>query len=128
MSLDFLTATSSVLDLGNETLTIEEDIVPVSVTITAETKFSKVSVVWPVIEPFPVGYVTAKLDTLFEGPFIFEGCQSKHVLMFRVYCEHNSFTVKEVNDSNLFITLKKGKKIGHAESATQISPEQAQVL
>ena len=60
LCLDFLTATSSVLDLGNETLTIGEDIVPVSVTMTAESKFSKVSVLQrTVIEPFSVGYIIA---------------------------------------------------------------------
>ena len=129
LGLDFLTATSSVLDLGNETLTIGEDIVPVSVTMTAESKFSKVSIVRrTVIEPFSVGYVTAKLDTPFDNPFIFEGCQTKHALMSCVYGEQKSFTVKVVNDSNFFVTFKKGKKIGHAEAATQISPEQAQVL
>ena len=129
LGLDFLTATSSVLDLGNETLTIGEDIVPVSVTMTAESKFSKVSVVRrTVIKPFSVGYVTAKLDTPFDSPFIFEGCQTKHALLSRVYSEQKSFTVKVVNDSNFFVTFKKGKKIGHAEAATQISPEQAQVL
>ena len=55
-------------------------------------------------------------------------CQTKHALLSRVYGEQKSFTVKVVNDSNFFVTFKKGKKIGHAEAATQISPEQAQVL
>ena len=48
--------------------------------------------------------------------------------MSRVYGEQKSFIVKVVNDSNFFVTFKKGKKIGHAEAAIQISPEQAQVL
>ena len=40
--------------------------------MTAESKFSKVSVVRrTVIEPFSVGYVTDKLDTPFNSPFIF---------------------------------------------------------
>ena len=129
LGLDFLTATSFVLDVGNETLIIGEVIVPVSVTMNAESKISKVSFVRrTAIETFLVGYVTAKLETLFDSLFIFEGCQTKHSLISRVYNEQKSFTVKVINNSNFLLPLEKGKKIGHAEAATQISPGQVQVL
>ena len=83
--------------------------------------------VWrTVIEPFLACYVTAKLDIQFDSQFIFEGSQTKHVLISCVYGEHNSFTVKVVNDSNFFITFKKGKKICNAEADKEILPSQAQ--
>ena len=111
LGLDFLTATSSVLDLGNETLTIGEDIVLVSVTMTAESKFSKVSVVrCTIIEPFSVGYVTAKLDAPFDSPFIFEGCQTKHALMSRVYSEQKSLPLKSLTTPIFSLSSKKEGK------------------
>ena len=72
LGLDFMTATASVLDLGNETLTIGEDVVPVGVSRAPDYQFSRVSVIRRVvIEPNSVGFVTAELDKLIDGPYIF---------------------------------------------------------
>ena len=129
LGLDFMTATASVLDLGNETLTIGEDVVPVGVSRAPDYQFSRVSVIRRVvIEPNSVGFVTAELDKLIDGPYIFEGCPSKHTLLSHVYGQGKQITVKVINDSNFFVTFKKEKKLGHAESAVQISPERAYVF
>ena len=110
LGLDFMTATASVFDLGNETLTIGEDVVPVSVSRAPDYQISRVSVVWrTVIEPNSVGFVTAELDKLIDGPYIFEGCSTKHTLLSHIYGQGKQITVKVINDSNFFVTFKRGK-------------------
>ena len=46
LGLDFLQATASALDLGNNNLTIGPDIIPVNASVAAEHTFSKVIIVW----------------------------------------------------------------------------------
>ena len=124
-----MTATASVLDLGNETLTIGEDVVPVSVSRAPDYQISRVSVVRRiVIEPNSVGFVAAELDKLIDGPYIFEGCSTKHTLLSHIYGQGKQITVKVINDSNFFVTFKRGKKLDPADSAVHISPERAYVF
>ena len=120
LGLDFMTATSSILDLGNETSTTGEDIVPVNVTMIPKYQFSKVTVVRRiVVQPHSVGFVKAELDISIDGPYIVEGCPTKHVLSSRIYGQGKSVALKVIG-LRLFRN-KKGKKIGHAESAAQVS-------
>ena len=129
LGLDFLRATASVLDLGNNKLTIGPDIIPVNVSEAADHTFSKVTVVRrTVLQPGSVSFVKAELDKPFEDTFIVEGCPTKHTLSSRVYGNGKFVTLKIVNDSEFFVTLKKGKVIGHAEPAVQVPvPEQARI-
>ena len=126
LGLDFMVATASVLDLGNEILKIDQDIIPVSVTMPVEQQFSKVTVVRrTVVQPNTVGFIKASLDNPIKGPYIVEGCPTKHTQASRIYGEGNQITLKIVNDSNHFVTFKKGMKIGHAESALAIPSQEA---
>ena len=108
LGLDFMVATASVLDLGNEILKIDEDIIPISVTMPPEQQFSKVTVVRrTVVQPNTVGFVKAQLDKPIKGPYIVEGCPTKHTLASRIYGEGDQVTLKIVNDSEDFVTFKK---------------------
>ena len=108
LGLDFMVATASVLDLGNEILKIDQDIIPVSVTIPPEQQFSKVTVVRrTVVQPNTVSFVKAQLDKPIKGPYIVEGCPTKHTLASRIYGEGDHVTLKIVNDSEHFVTFKK---------------------
>ena len=130
LGLDFLSATASVLDLGNETLTIGEDVISVNVIMTPEHQFSKVTTVRrTVVQPNSVGFIKAELDTRIEGSYIVEGCPSKHALLSRIYGEGRYITLKVINDSDKYLTYKKGKTIGHAESAVSVAdPEKVNIL
>ncbi|MCG8047954.1 MAG: hypothetical protein N0E48_20435 [Candidatus Thiodiazotropha endolucinida] len=125
-----MVATANVLDLGNEVLKIDQEVIPISVTITPEYQFSKVTIIRrTVLQPNSVGFVKAKLDQPIEGTYIFEGSPSKGTLTSRIYGQGEYVTLKVVNDSPHFVTFKKGSKIGHAESAVQIeSPENMNIL
>ena len=130
LGLYFLSATASVLDLGNETLTIGEDDIPVNVIMTPEHQFSKVTTVRrKVVQLNSVGLIKVELDTPIEGSYIVEGCPSKHALSSRVYGEGKYITLKVVNGSDKYLTYQKGKTIGHAESVVSIAdPEQVNIL
>ena len=70
-----------------------------------------------VIQPQSVGFVPAKLDSPIDGSYIVSGASNKKALVSNVFCNVVSVILKVVNDSNSYVTFKKGKSIGHAESA-----------
>ena len=86
LGLDFLSATASVLDLGNETLTIGEDVISANVIMTPEHQFSKVTTVRrTVVQPNSVGFIKAELDTRIEGSLLRVVSPSMHCcLVFTV--------------------------------------------
>ncbi|MCG8109820.1 MAG: RNase H-like domain-containing protein, partial [Candidatus Thiodiazotropha taylori] len=122
LGLDFMVATGCVIDLGNELLKVGQELVPISVAMAEEQQFSKVTVIRrTVIQPNSVGFVKAQLDNPIEGSYMVESCPTKHTLASRVYGEGNYVTLRVVNDSDQFVTFKKGNKIGHAEPADKIA-------
>ena len=111
-------------------MTIGPDIIPVNVSEAADHTFSKgtVGIRRTVLQPGSVSFVKAELDKPFEDTFIVEGCPTKLTLSSRVYGNGKFVTLKIVNDSEFFVTLKKGKVIGHAEPDVQVPvPEQARI-
>ncbi len=70
-----------------------------------------------VIPPNSVGYVGARLQTKIVGPYVVEPLPLKHALVSSVYGEGESLILKVVNDSDTFVTFRKGKIVGNAESA-----------
>ena len=79
---------------------------------------SNVSIVrGTVIQPQSVGFVPAKLDSPIDGSYIVSGASNKKALVSNVFGNGISVILKVVNDSDSYVTFKKGKSIGHAESA-----------
>ncbi|MCG8112848.1 MAG: hypothetical protein N0E59_18995, partial [Candidatus Thiodiazotropha taylori] len=116
LGLDFLKATGCELDLGQDVLRICGDAVPVSVTTSPVLQISKVNVAKrTVIQPNTVGYVQAKLQSPIDGPYVVEPCPNKKVLISHVCGLGPDVTLKVVNDSNTYVTFRKGKPLGHAE-------------
>ena len=73
-----------------------------------------------VIQPHSVGFIEAKLDNPIEGDFMVTGLSNKKALVANVYGTGTSVTMKVINDSDTFVTFKKGKSIGHAEPAERV--------
>ena len=118
LGLDFMIATGSVLDLSRNTLTVEDDVMPIRVIKHPGLQASNVSIVRrTVIQPQSVGFVPAKLDSPIDGSYIVSGASNKKALVSNVFCNGVSVILIVVNDSNGYVTFKKGKSIGHAESA-----------
>ena len=77
--LDFIIATGSVLDLSRNTLTVEDDVMPIR-------QASSVTIVWrTVIQPQSVGFVPAKLDSRIDGSYIVSGASNKKALVSNVF-------------------------------------------
>ena len=86
-------------------------------------KLSNISIVRrTVVQPRSVGYIKGKLDTPIEGTYMVSGVHNKKALVSNIYGNNTSVILKVVNDSDTFITFKKGKSIGHAESADLVLP------
>ena len=73
------------------------------------------------MQPKTDGFVKAQLDKPIKGPYIVEGCPTKHTLTSHIYGEGDQVTLKIVNDSEHFVTFKKGNKTDHAELAIAIA-------
>ena len=125
LGLDFLKATGSQLDLGHDVLRICGDTVPLTISATPGLQISKVTVSkHTVIQPNSVGYVKATLKTPINGPYVIEPSSHK-VLLSHVCGVGPNATLKVVNDSQSFITFRRGKPIGHAESVdTYLEPRE----
>ena len=110
LGLDFMVAAESVIDLGNEVLKIVQDIIPVSVTMSPEHQFSKVTVVRrTTVQPNTVSFIKAQLDQPINGRYIVEGCPTKHTLASHNYGEGSHVTIKVINDSEHYVTFKNRK-------------------
>ena len=117
LGLDFLKATGSQLDLGQDVLRICGDAVPLKISTAPGLQISKVTVAkHTVVQPNTVGYVRANLQTPVEGPYIIAPGNTSKDLLSHVCGVGSNITLKVVNDSESFITFRKGKPLGHAES------------
>ena len=118
LGLDFMIATGSVLDLSQNTLTVKDDVMPIRVIKHPGLQASNVSIVRrTVIQPQSVVFVLAKLDSPIDGSHIVSWASNKKALVSNVFGNGVSVILKDVNDSNSYVTFKKGECIGHAESA-----------
>lgn len=124
LGLDFLKATGSQLELGHDVLRICGDTVPLTIFAAPGLQISKVTVSkHTVIQLNTVGYVKANLQMPFNGPYIIEPSNNK-VLLSHVCGVGPNATLKVVNDSQSFITFRKGKPVGYAEAAdTYLDPK-----
>ncbi|MEW8187006.1 MAG: reverse transcriptase domain-containing protein, partial [Candidatus Thiodiazotropha endolucinida] len=124
LGLDFLKVTGSVLDLANDVLEIDGNVIPVNVTLSSVLQISKVTVAKrTVVQPNTIGYIKAKLDSPIEGPYVVEPVSNKKALVSHIYGQGSHVTLEVINDSNSYITFRKGKSIGHAESAAVVTDE-----
>ena len=94
-----------------------------TISATPGLQISKVTVSkHTVIQPNYVGYVKATLKTPIGGPYVIEPSSHK-VLLSHVCGIGPNATLKVVNDSQSFITFRRGKPICHAESVdTYLKP------
>ena len=115
--LDFLKATGCVLDLANDILEIAGDVFPIKVAASPELQVSRVSVAKrTVIPPNTVGYIRGNLETDIDGTYIVQP-SNKKALVSRLFGHGSSVCMKVINESDKYVTFKKGSLIGHAESA-----------
>lgn len=70
------------------------------------------------IPPNMVGYLSAAFETLFDGDYIISPTIMKNCLISTIYGRGKYISYKVINDSNFYITFKKGKIIGLAEPAS----------
>ena len=123
LGLDFMIATGTILNLSQNTLTVNNEVVPIRVKKHHGMQVSNVSIVRrTVVQPRSVGYIKGKLDTPIEGTYMVSGVHNKKALVSNIYGDNISVILKVVNDSDTFVTFKKGKSIGHAESADLVLP------
>ena len=74
-----------------------------------------------VIQPYSVGFVSAVLDQPIKGSYMVTGSLNKKALVANVYGTGTSVNMKVINDSDNYITFKKTKSVGHAESAELVT-------
>ena len=121
LGLDFMIATGCILD--DETFPINVDKHP-GLQISNVSKVRRT-----VVQPHSVGLVPASLDCPINGTYMVSGVSNKKALVSNVYVNGSSVVLKVINDSDSFVTFKKGKSIGHAESAELVieNPEHSTV-
>ena len=117
LGLDSLKDTGSQLVLGQDVLRICGDDVPLKISAAPGLQISRATVAkHTVVQPNTVGYVRANLQTPIEGPYIIASGNTSKNLLSHVCGVGSNITLKVVNDSESFITFRKGKPLGHAES------------
>ena len=63
------------------------------------------------------------MDSPIEGCYVVEPVPNKKALVSHIYGQGSHVTLEVINDSNSYITFRKGKPIGHAESAALVIDE-----
>ena len=78
IGLDFMIATGSVLDLSTNSLTVDDDVIPIRVNKHPRLQASNVSIVKrTVIQPQSVGFVPAKFNSPINGSYIVSRASNK---------------------------------------------------
>ena len=113
LGLDFVIATGIILNLSQHTLTVDDEVIPISVSKYPGLQVSNVSVVKrTVVQPHSVGFVPSKLDNHIDGTYMVSVASNKTVLVSNIYSNGTSVIFKVINDSDSFVTFKKRKSIG----------------
>ena len=82
LGLDFMIATGTILNLSQNTLTVNNEFVPIRVKKHHGTQVSNVSFVRrTVVQPRSVGYIKGKLDIPIEGTYMVSGVHNKKALV-----------------------------------------------
>ena len=122
LGLVFMIATGTILNLSQHTPTVDDEVIPISVNKHQGLQVSNVSIVKrTVVQPHSVGFVTSKLDNPIDGTYMVSGASNKNTLVSNIYGNGTSVISRVINDSDSFVTFKKGKSIGYAESAELVT-------
>ena len=117
LGLDFIIVTDTILNLSQHTLTVDDEVKSVSVNKHPGLQVSNVSIVKrTVVQPHSVGFVPSKLDTPIDDTYMVSGASNKNALVSNIYGNGTSVILNVINESDNFVTFKKEKSIGHAES------------
>jgi hypothetical protein len=121
LGLDFLKEHGAIIDLSRDIMFISGEEIPLEVTdgsfTTSKVKVSKRSV----IPPNTVGYISVELETPLDIDYIINPTIMRNCLISTIYGSGKYITLQVINDSNFYVTLKKGKIIGIAEPASLIN-------
>ena len=118
LGLDILKPLGCVIDLCNDRIIINDEVIPATIDHELATQVSRVVIAKrTVLPPNSAGYINVKLESPIDSPYIVEPLPVKHALVSSVYGSGTSINMKVINDSDTYVTFKKGKYVGHAEPA-----------
>ncbi|MES9879356.1 MAG: pol polyprotein, partial [Sedimenticola sp.] len=120
LGIDFLKAHSCLVDLGKNLLSIGGQHIPAKLKIAPHEnpiKISRVQVAHrSTIPPHTIGLVQGKIHQPTPDHQLFEPLpQRESVLMSSVYTADHIFNVKVINDSDRYLSFKKGRLLGLSE-------------
>ena len=108
LGLDFMIATGTILNLSQNTLTVNNEVVPIRVKKHHGMQVSNVSVVSrTVVQPRSVGYIKGKLDTPIEGTYMISGVHNNKALVSNIYGNNILVSLKVVMIQILLSPLKR---------------------
>ena len=73
-----------------------------------------------VVQLQTISYVQVRVEEPIEGPFIVSPTNHRKALLSNVYGEGNLITLKVIIASDTYVTFKKNKAIGQAESINNL--------
>ena len=118
LGMDLLKPLGSIIDLCNDAILINDEVIPAIIDEGLATQVSRVVIAKrTVVPPNSIGYIKVKLESPIQETYVVEPIPIKHALISPVYGDGVSVNLKVINDSDIYITFRKGKHIGQAEPA-----------
>ncbi|MES9881487.1 MAG: retropepsin-like aspartic protease [Sedimenticola sp.] len=120
LGIDFLTEFSCIVDLGKNIMIMGGQFIPAKLKIAPDNTPIKVSRVHctqrQTIPPQSVAFVKGKLSVPIEDTHVFEPLPQKEgILASSVFAKGNELTVKFINISDKYRSIKKGSILGLSE-------------